>query len=122
MWTIVLVLIFASALLIRCGAQTNVTSNSASERDSMIMCVSEFDKIFGLADTVCEDEDGEMAINSFESYMSNDTIDTEVARSLYQSVAKEIELVISWQIDDNYDAVCFDRRWHEFNKRYINLK
>lgn len=122
MWTIVLVLIFASALLVKCGAQTNTVSNSASERDSMIMCVSEFDKIFSLDDTVLETDEGCEIVDAFESYIHKDTVDIETARVLYRDMAKEIEFVIHLQLDedDDSDASLFDGRWHEFNERYIN--
>ncbi len=99
-------------------------SGTTAERDSMLSCLKEFDDVFSLADTVCESEDGEMAIDNFESYMSRDTVDIEVARSLYQAVGKEIEFVVHLQLeeDEDSDASLFDGRWHEFNKRYINLK
>ena len=101
-------------------------SGTVAERDSMLACLKEFDDIFSLADTVCEDEDGEMAVDNFESYMSKDTVDIGVARSLYQAVAKEIEFVVHLQLDEDEDyysdASIFDGKWHEFNQRYINLK
>lgn len=99
-------------------------SGTIAERDSMLSCLKEFDDVFSLADTVCEDEDGETAIDNFESYVSRDTVDIDVARSLYQAVAKEIEFVVHLQLDEDEDsdASLFDGRWHEFNQRYINLK
>ena len=99
-------------------------SGTIAEKDSMLACLKEFDEVFSLADTVCEDEDGEEAIDNFETYMSRDTIDIGVARSLYQAVAREIEFVVHLQLnsDEDSDASLFDGRWHEFNQRYINLK
>lgn len=99
-------------------------SGTVAERDSMIACLKEFDEVFSFADTVCEDEERETAINDFESYMSKDTVNINVARSLYQAVAKEIEHVVHLQLDEDEDseASLFDGEWHEFNQHYIDLK
>lgn len=119
MWTIVLVLIFASALLVKCGAQTNTVSSSASERDSMIMCVSEFDKVFSIDDTILEEPEGEEALNAWESYIQQDTIDIETARELFLPVAANILFVLKCQ-EDYYcrDAELFSGRWTPFLRRY----
>ena len=122
------VLAFTLVCITHCESKSvkplQIFSGEVVEKDSMRSCIREFDEIFSLADTVCEDEDGETAIDSFESYMSRDTVDIDVARSLYQAVAKEIEFVVHLQLDsdEDSDAAIFDGRWHEFNKRYINLK
>ena len=122
------VLAFTLVCITHCESKSvkplQIFSGEVVEKDSMRSCIREFDEIFSLADTVCEDEDGEMAIDNFESYMSRDTVDIDVARSLYQAVAKEIEFVVHLQLDsdEDSDAAIFDGRWHEFNKRYINLK
>ena len=122
------VLAFTLVCITHCESKSvkplQIFSGEVVEKDSMRSCIREFDEIFSLADTVCEDEDGEMAIDNFESYMSRDTVDIDVARSLYQAVAKEIEFVVHLQLDsdEDSDAAIFDGRWHEFNQRYINLK
>lgn len=117
MW--VLTLTFTAICLTQCKAESRHTTVCMNERDSMIMCVDEFDKVFSLDDTILEEPEGEESFNAWESYIQQDTIDIETARELFIPMAANMLFVLKCQ-EDYYcrDAEIFSGRWTAFLRKY----
>lgn len=120
-WAIVwiLTLIFTATCLTQCKAEPRRTTVCMNERDSMIACVDEFDKVFSIDDTILEEPEGEESFNAWESYINQDTIDIETAQELFLPVAANMLFVLKCQ-EDYYcrDAELFSGRWTPFLRRY----
>lgn len=118
MW--ILTLTFTAICLTQCKAESKCHPEVCmNERDSMIMCVSEFDQVFSIDDTILEDEGGEESFNAWESYIHQDTIDIKTARELFIPMAANMLFVLKCQ-EDYYcrDAEIFSGRWTPFLRKY----
>lgn len=118
MW--VLTLTLTALCLTQCKAESKCHPEVCmNERDSMIACVDEFDKVFSIDDTILEEPEGEEALDAWESYIQQDTINVETARELFLPVAANILFVLKCQ-EDYYcrDAELFSGRWTQFLRRY----
>lgn len=103
---------------VTCG-KAQPTYERATERDSMLLCIEQFDHVFSLDDTILEGDTGDEAYWAFYTYVHKDTVNIDVARELFGELAKELEFVVHLQTDYNHDAQLYDGYWHEFLKAYI---
>lgn len=114
---ILLCLVVMTACAQRNEPTTQVRTVVTNELDSMNMCITSFDAVFSLDDTVAETDEGMDALNAWDSMMQQDTIDVAYARGLFSTIAHEMLFVLDAQLDcdpDDQTTVEFDNQWRRF--------